>query len=237
MTTANPSTPRNTRTTLWFLLVIAAGLALGIAWFQQQNSQSITTSQVPESLRDEPDLRIEDAVIHQYRQDGSLKYLLLAAVIKHFDYGDETGEVTRMTQPNLRLATQSGEPWQATADHGDVTSEALSPATDPTSDTLPSGARARGKEEVVVLRDNVELVQQLQPPRLLSVRTSKLWLYPDREFVETNESVTIDTHTGRTTASAMHGDLATGVLTLTGTTRQVQTIVLPFQFKKTPPAG
>jgi len=86
-------------------------------------------------------------------------------------------------------------------------------------------------EEVVFLRDNVELQQQRTPPAYISVRGSALYLYPDREFVESSESVTIDTHTGRTKASNLRGNLATGVLQLNGTTTQVQTIVLPFQFK------
>lgn len=225
MTPTTAKEPAVANNSLWLLLAVATALSLGTLWLQRSNNPPDSRDQLPAALQDEPDLHVEDAIINQYRGDGSRKYLLKADTIRHFDARSQEPELTLMTEPDLKLATRAGSPWHATADHGEVR-----PNTEPKTDSAGVG------QEVVILRDNVELQQERQLPRLLTIRTSKLWLYPDAEYVETDESVTIDTHTGRTTASAMHGDLATGTLTLFGelstdATQQVKTIVLPFQFQ------
>ena len=224
------SEPVNRQNTLLLLLICAALIAAGMYWLRQQEEAQNPTGSLPEELRDEPDLLVNDAVIHQFRPTGERKYLLRANVIKHFS----KQALTRMEAPDLLLesSTQtastdgqsddtnnedtSDAPWRATANVGFAR-------------TLerPDGTT----EEVVHLQEDVELSQTQKPPRYLSMRGDALDLYPDREYVETDQSVTIDTHTGRTKAQAMNGNLNTGVLRLTGDTKQVQTIVLPFQFK------
>lgn len=193
------------------LLIAAAAVAAGALWIERQGDPDQQAEPLPPELREEPDLFINDAVIHQFRADGKRKYLLRAETVRHF----EDQALTRLQQPNLLLEGQD-DPWNATADYGHVRKR-----------PNPSGVL----EEVVFLRQNVELSQTREPPRYLSMRSASLYLYPDREYVETDESVTIDTHTGRTKASSMKGNLDTGVLRLKGDAKQVQTIVLPFQFK------
>jgi len=193
----------NRQNTLLLLLIFATVIGAGVFWLRQQDADQNPRERLPEELREEPDLLVNDAVIHQFRPSGERKYLLRARVIKHFS----KQALTRMEAPDLLLersaeAAQSPQPPEAKTASSDRT-----------------------------LRENVELSQTREPPRYLSMRGEALYLYPDREFVETDESVTIDTHTGRTKAQAMSGDLNTGVLRLTGDTKQVQTIVLPFQFK------
>lgn len=220
-----PTPLNNRQSPLALLLVISAVLGVGTFWLQQNKASLAKPGQLPPELQDEPDLYIDSAVIHQFNADGSRKYLLRAERVSHFDNKPEQNSpadasidrsLTRMEQPDLLLTPPNAEPWQATANYGYVRQR-----------NAPEG----GLEEVVFLRENVELEQKRTPPAFISVRGSALYLYPDREFVESSESVTIDTHTGRTTASNMRGNLATGVLQMSGTTTQVQTIVLPFQFK------
>ena len=211
------------------IVLISVLLAAGLLWLRDQNEDQALGQDLPEELRDEPDLYVNDAVIHQFRASGARKYMLQASVIKHFN----NSELTRLEQPDLLLEPTTknetagdnpafdsnrpgSSPWRATSDFGYVRKR-------PGSDGVI--------EEVVFLRQNVELSQTQEPPRYLSMKTRALYLYPDREYVETDESVTIDTHTGRTKAETLRGDLQTGVLHLTGETTQVQTIVLPFQFK------
>jgi|GEM_PF-855333 len=223
--------PNKRQNTLLLLLIFAGLIATGLYWLrQQQQEKQNPVGSLPEELRDEPDLLVNDAVIHQFRPNGERKYLLRANVIKHFS----KQALTRMEAPDLLLESSaeseptnnqsenttddddSNAPWRATANLGFAR-------------TLE---RSDGStEEVVHLQEEVELSQARKPPRYLSMRGDALDLYPDREYVETDQSVTIDTHTGRTKAQAMNGDLNTGVLRLTGDTKQVQTIVLPFQFK------
>ncbi len=226
MAASDPShLPTTTRQSpLALLLALGAILAAGTLWLQQNADTATKPQQLPPELQDEPDLYIDNAVIHQFNADGTRKYLLHAKRVSHFDnapgqeatHATNETQLTRMDQPDLLLSATDAEPWQATANYGSVRKH-----------PSPAGVL----EEVVFLRDNVELQQQRVPPAYISVRGSSLYLYPDREFVESTESVTIDTHTGRTKASNLRGNLATGVLELSGATTQVQTIVLPFQFK------
>ena len=218
-----PSQAPNRQSPLALVLAISALLAAGTLWLQGNRTSESGAQSLPPELQDEPDLYIDTAVIQQFRDDGSRKYLLLAERVRHFEnredsqgHGQDDKQLTRLQSPDLLLSSVNADPWHATANYGYVRTR-----------HAPDGT----PEEVVFLRANVELSQQRQPPASLLVRSRSMYLYPDREFVETSESVTIDTHTGRTTGSSMRGNLSTGVLRLSGDTTQVQTIVLPSQFK------
>ena len=192
---------------------ILAAIYLAGAWPNADSEAADAGQDLPQELRDEPDLYLQNATINQHHLDGALKYELAAQTITHFD--DQA--LTRLLDPRLVLHTLEGRSWEVTADRGYIRDQ-------PT---------ATGElEEVVFLRNNVELRAQLPPPQLLNIATSVLYLYPDRQFAETTEDVSIDTHTGRTKAAAMSSDLVTGVVKLQSDTHQrVKTIVLPDQFK------
>jgi len=192
---------------------ILVAVYLSGAWHFGTNDAANTAQDLPQELRDEPDLYLQNATINQHHLNGVLKYELAAQTITHFD----NQALTRLQRPYLVLHTLEGRSWEVTADRGYIRDQ-------PT---------ATGElEEVVFLRNNVELRQQLPAPQLLNITTSVLYLYPDRQFAETTEDVSIDTHTGRTKAAAMSSDLVTGVVNLESDTHQrVKTIVLPDQFK------
>lgn len=186
---------------------------IGAAWQFTTFQADPTREELPQQLRDEPDLHLENATINQYHPTGALKYRLAATEITHFD--DQA--LTRLYKPNLVLHTLEGHSWEVTAQRGYIRDQ-------PT----PAG----GREEVVFLRNDVELKQRIAAPQLLLIKTSVLYLYPDREFAETSEDVSIDTHTGRTHAASMNSDLITGVVNLDSDDQQrVKTIVLPDQFR------
>ena len=64
------------------------------------------------------------------------------------------------------------------------------------------------------------------------MRTPALYLYPDRQYAETDQDVIIDTDVGRTKAVGLQGDLQQGLLNLFSSADQrVHTIVLLGQFK------
>jgi lipopolysaccharide export system protein LptC len=122
-----------------------------------------------------------------------------------------------MSAPDLTLHSPGQAPWRAVSNNGTISKRAT---TDGHS------------EEVVELTEDVQLTRNASAAKFLYLTTSALSLYPDRQYVQTDEAVTIDTNTGRTTASSMSGDLAAGILRLAADAQQqVQTIVLPYQFK------
>ena len=193
--------------------VTAGSVILAAVWQFAERQSEPEAEALPTELRDEPDLYLENATINQFHLSGALKYRLAAEVITHFD--EEA--LTRLQNPTLVLHSVEGAAWEVTAQRGYIRDQ-------PT----PSG----GHEEVVCLRKNVQLKRRTRQPQLLIMKTSALYLYPDREFAETSEDVSIDTHTGRTKAASMSCNLVSGVVTLDSDIQQrVKTIVLPDQFR------
>ena len=196
-------------------LLLIVMLAAAVLWWLQRadNGTGERPSALPEELLGEPDLYLEQARIRQYDADGSLSYRLLADFILHF----ETDAITRLTLPDLTLYNAGALPWHSTAGQGFIRKE-ISPAGVP--------------EELVFLRDEVELRQRNDDGRFLKLRSDHMYVYPDRQYAQTDRSVTIDTEVGRTKAAGMAADLATGKIELSSSPSQrVQTIVLKDQFK------
>ena len=60
----------------------------------------------------------------------------------------------------------------------------------------------------------------------------QLYIYPDRQYAETDQAVMIDTNAGRTKAVGLAAYLDRSVLELSSNeTQRVHSIVLPYQFK------
>lgn len=200
--------PLSLRFWLFALLLTAAVWAL-----LREPAAPTSPAELPEPLVGEPDLYLERARISQYGEPGRLKYELLAHRIRHF----EADAITRLTKPDLTLYNSNNLPWQSTAGQGFIRQE-IGPAG------LP--------EELVFLRENVELQQRDISGRFLKLRTAHLYVYPDRQYAQTDQSVTIDTDVGRTKGASMTADLAAGLINLSADANQrVQTIVLKDQFK------
>jgi len=164
-------------------------------------------------MRNEPDIYAEDVLFNQLRGDGSLHYRLQAEVIRQFN----RDQLTRLTEPDLHLLNPEQPPWDIGARHGYIRKR-------PGPDGNP--------EEVVYLREAVELVQQHPQNGQITLRSESFYIYPNRQFAETDQNVMIDTEVGRTQAAGMTANLQTGLLNLTSNSGQrVHTIVLPEQFK------
>ena len=209
----------------WIILLGAILAALTLAFF---NEDQVDT-QAPEGPvieRNEPDLYGENVQFDQLHDDGTLHYRLWANHIRQFTQD----QLMRMQVPRLHLRSPNQPPWDIRANEGFIrqaqTDEGL-------------------LEDIVFLRDTVRMHQQHPVNGPLTLKSESFYLYPDRQFAETHENVTIDTEVGRTTAGGMRADLDTGVLTLfssshqnsqtdppVGPQQRVHTIVLPEQFKK-----
>jgi len=191
------------------LLVAALSLALLL-------SRPGRDEEVPPPARpvDEPDLYMGDAVIAQFNADGTLRYRLSCTEILHFE-GDA---ITRLGAPRLEFRRAPQPPWWVTARAGSISYR-----------SGPGGSR----EEVVVLTDDVRF-ERREDSRFIEITTESLRIYPERRFAETDQTVMIATHAGRTTAAGFSGDLEAGRVKLSSRKNQrVHTIVLPGQFKRT----
>ncbi|NIP13605.1 MAG: LPS export ABC transporter periplasmic protein LptC [Pseudomonadales bacterium] len=170
---------------------------------------------LPSIVSEEPDLYIEDAVITQYLPSGTVHYRLMSKLLRQF----EADELVRLTEPRLVVNSETRAPWRVQSEHGYVR-------------RLRAAERSGDGEEVVFLREDVQLEQREPDGRHMRLTTSTLYVFPEREYAETDRDVMIDTHAGRTTATGLKGDLQRGLLQLSSSDRRrVHTILLPDQFK------
>ncbi len=162
-----------------------------------------------------PDIEATDVQFRQLHPDGSLHYRLHAAHITQF----EEDQMTRMNAPKLHLTSIEQPPWDIKSNRGFIDKK-----------LSPEGV----EEDVVYLHQDVEMVQLHPTSGLVTLRSETFYIYPDRQFAETNQSVMIDTEVGRTRAAGMVADMKSGLLRLSSNSKQrVHTIVLPEQFKNT----
>lgn len=196
---------------LWAgLVVIAIGFAaIAIATSGRRNAGSTA----PLATATTPDIDLEDGVITQFRNDGTLHYRLQAERIAHFEHGpgeppgarpaslaDEGGlpaaeqRATRLVAPSLVLHASDAPPWHLVARAGE------------SRDT----ETALGAASEVTLRGDVVLRQRRDDGRFTELRTDELTLHLGRESAHADQTVMIATESSRSTAAGFRADLARG---------------------------
>ena len=202
-------------------LIAGALLAVGmllLAFYFAPWRGAVAPRPPPPELREEPDLYLEEAVIHQYRDDGTLHYRLAARRTLHF----EASQLTRVERPDLTLYSPPQPPWTVQAQQG----------------LMRRRGGAGVAEETVVLREDVVLRQVRGEADATTIRTSELRLYPERRHAETDRSVMIESHAGRTTAQGLEADLGSRFLRLkSNADGLVHTVIPPELFARQPQAA
>lgn len=180
------------------------------------NPSEVESTPLPPELQNEPDVYMEDSVITQFDENGNIRYRLASAEITHF----EINNVTDLEEPVLDLHQPlPNPPWNATALHGSITQHLND---------------ANVLEEQLFLHENVVLKRgfDIEDKRHITMETSALFIYPERQFAETDQAVMIETASALTKAVGFQGDLERGWMKLSSTAAQrVHIIVLPHQFK------
>ncbi len=208
-TTEDPARGRY-GTQKWLLPMLAVAVA-AIGLMVLELPEPVPTEPT-EEFPEAPDLVMTGTEIYQYSDTGALHYVLRASEIRHFD----PEALTRMNAPRLTLYSEDDAPWEGAAAFG----------------YLRQASTGTGEEELVFLRQNVRLEQRRPDGSQLKLTAPSLYLYPERQYAETEQDVMIETRVGTTRAEGMQADLKSGLLRLTS--RQdnpVHTILLPDQFK------
>ncbi len=197
-----------------FVMAAAGAAALVAVWLSDPLQSPVDEVEEREELStNEPDIEATQVEFNQLNPDGSLHYRLRAQRISQF----ESQQLTRMSEPDLHLTSAAQPPWDVQSANGYIRKQ-----------TGPAGQA----EDVVYLRERVQMVQDHPTSGQITLRSEIFYIYPDRQFAETDQDVMIDTEVGRTKAAGMAADLQTGILKLSSKGQQrVHTIVLPEQFK------
>lgn len=187
---------------------------------------------LPPELSDEPDVFMEGATITQFTPAGLQKYTLFSERLRYF----EQEQLTRLNLPKMTLfreqkpeneAAKTEITWVVTSKHGYIRQRSNNNSGAGVTKPQKSG------QEVVFLKEKVTLSNRSSPRTELVLHTDTLYVYPHRQFAETDQPVMIDSTVGRTKAAGFSGDLKTGRLNLLSSPKQrVHTIVLPDQIKQ-----
>ncbi|MDA0979484.1 MAG: LPS export ABC transporter periplasmic protein LptC [Proteobacteria bacterium] len=182
------------------LSTVLLALSLSINWILDESA-----APQEDTARNDPDLYMLNASIRQFDESGSLQHILTAGRFTHFPLTD----LTTLQSPSIQLASLEDDQWEITAQEGRL---------------LPA---SRYREQIVELWDNV-LASRVESNRFISIQTSSLTVYPEREYLETDQRVFIDSQSGRTTAAGMKAFLDTNkFMFFSDNTSRVTTIFLP----------
>ena len=184
------------------LSTLILAFALTINWFMAESDETVNLTP-----RNAPDLYMLNATISQFDSEGELQHRIAANRFTHSPLTD----LTTMKFPELALGRAKGtEPWEITSSEGRI---------------LPSSDY---REEIVELWNNVLASQKIDGSSFVNMQTNSLTVYPERDYVETDEPVFIDNQSGRTTAAGMKAFLDTGKFLFYSTPKhRVTTIFLP----------
>lgn len=184
------------------ILILAFSLAVNWILDELETSEDETT-------RNDPDLYMLNATISEYSDEGRLQHILSADRFTHFPLTD----LTTLKAPKIELKPHDApHPWQISSTEGRLLSA------------------SRYREEIVELWDQVLANQSSSDGRFIQIQTRSLTVYPEREYLETDEKVYIDNETGRTTAAGMKAFLDSGRFQFfSNDTERVLTIFLPQQ--------
>ncbi|MDU8500852.1 LPS export ABC transporter periplasmic protein LptC [Pseudomonas syringae] len=140
----------------------------------------------PESFMDQPLSTVDDTVIDyyainahsvQYLPDGTLQYDMTSDKVEHVKATD----VTLLTTPDLHMYRGGEFPWHVQSKKGEVSS---------------------GGDQVELI-DSVRVERTDEKQRTTIITTSRMTVFPQKQYAQTEQDVRIDGAGGVTTAKGM----------------------------------
>jgi lipopolysaccharide export system protein LptC len=140
----------------------------------------------PESFMEQPSATVDESAIDfyainarsvQYLPDGKLQYEMTADKVEHVKATD----VTMLTTPDLQMYRGAAYPWHIQSKTGEVS---------------PGG-------EQVELIDSVRVARTDEKNRTTIITSSRMTVFPQKQYAQTEQAVRIDGAGGVTTAKGM----------------------------------
>ncbi|HEY8330803.1 MAG TPA: LPS export ABC transporter periplasmic protein LptC [Pseudomonas sp.] len=181
---------RTLRTYLLFAITATTLVVIGY-WGIRPGSfmESPATSGTDSAI----DFYVENARSVQFQADGKLRYRMTAEHLEHI----QSSDVTLVTRPDLLLHRGSDYPWHVQSARGEVS---------------PGGTQ-------VELIDDVRVARTDAKGRPTIMTSSRLTVFPERNYAETRQAVRIEAANGVTTAVGMQAYLNDGRMLLQSNVR------------------
>ncbi|MCD5993299.1 LPS export ABC transporter periplasmic protein LptC [Pseudomonas sp. CDFA 602] len=156
----------------------------------------------PESFMDQPVATVDESAIDyyainahsiQYLPDGKMQYDMTADKVEHLKATD----VTLLTTPDLQMYRGTVFPWHVQSKRGEVS---------------PGG-------DHVELIDDVRVARTDEKQRTTIITSSRMTVFPQKQYAQTEQVVRIDGAGGVTTAKGMKAYLNDGRMDLLSNVR------------------
>lgn len=140
----------------------------------------------PETFLDQPVAQVDESAIDyyainahsvQYLPDGKLQYEMTADKVEHL----KASEVTLLTTPDLQMYRGTEYPWHIQSARGEVN---------------PDGTE-------VELIDSVRIARTDDQNRTTIITSSRMTVFPQKQYAQTEQDVRIDGAGGVTTGTGM----------------------------------
>lgn len=156
----------------------------------------------PESFLDKPVVQVDENAIDyyavnahtvQFMPDGKLQYEMTADKVEHL----KASEVTLLTTPDLHLYRGTEFPWHVQSKRAEVN---------------PDGTE-------VELIDSVRVARIDEKKREMIITSSRMTVFPQKQYAQTEQAVRIDGAGGTTTGNGMKAYLKDGRMDLLSNVR------------------
>ncbi|MEE1923108.1 LPS export ABC transporter periplasmic protein LptC [Pseudomonas sp. 148P] len=157
---------------------------------------------VPERFLDQPVAQVDESAIDyyainahsvQFLPDGKLQYEMTADKVEHL----KASEVTLLTKPDLQMYRGTTFPWHVQSERGEVN---------------PDGTE-------VELIDAVRVARTDEQNRTTIITSSRMTVFPQKQYAQTEQDVRIDGAGGVTTGKGMKAYLKDGRMDLLSNVR------------------
>ncbi|PWB34963.1 LPS export ABC transporter periplasmic protein LptC [Pseudomonas sp. SDI] len=156
----------------------------------------------PETFLDQPVATVDNRAIDyyainahsvQYLPNGKLQYEMTADKVEHL----EASEITLLTTPDLQMYRGTTYPWHVQSTRGEVN---------------PDGSE-------VELIDAVRVARTDEQNRTMIITSSRMTVFPQKQYAQTEQDVRIDGAGGWTTGKGMKAYLKDGRMDLLSNVR------------------
>lgn len=176
-----------------FILFLIALLLVAVGYWNIRPESFMQQAPAAQGTESPIDFYVINSRTVQYQPDGKRSYELSAEKVEHVKASD----VSLLTRPDLHSYRGSELPWHVTSDRGEVG---------------PQG-------EEVELIDNVRIERNDAKGRPTIVTTSRMTVFPEKDYAETRQPVRIVAANGVTTATGMKAYLNEGRMLLLSNVR------------------
>jgi lipopolysaccharide export system protein LptC len=158
------------------LLLVVAGLFAAVGYWNI----------VPETFLEQPKAVVDEGTIDyyainahskQFMPDGKLQYDMTSDKVEHL----QASQVSLLTKPDVNLYRGAAFPWHVTSERGEVN---------------PDGTQ-------VELIDSVRVARTDEKNRQTLITTTRMTVFPQKQYAQTDQAVRIDGAGGVTTGVGM----------------------------------